>query len=316
MFNADAKRKFIDYYTDKKSTKEYCITLFEATGEYEEKWGADLCSRSVEELETMAEDIMGLRYWDRNPRIFVLNDYTRWCLDNDVPGANDNFFKINPENTEKMRRLMVANPVHLEWYLNKIFDPVSEETVDIVYRCYFWLAFFGLPEEDVFDVTAKSLDLKTASIIVNGRTYPIYREALPALKKASKLKEFVFKHPNYTGYIMKIRAAGTSLIRGMNETLQLQSFRVIISRKTKDGLEAAEGAKLTYQRTWVSGMYYRAFQKEQIGLEVDFHDLAKRQMEGKDYKVDGKTNTRRAIMLKKANNFKSDYGNWKKAFRI
>lgn len=51
MYNGELKEKFIASYTEKISVGTFCRRLFEFTTPYEEKWGADLCTRGSKDIE-------------------------------------------------------------------------------------------------------------------------------------------------------------------------------------------------------------------------------------------------------------------------
>ena len=146
------------------------------------------------ELQPVVNEIVGFRTKSQNTRLSILKDYVRWCIKNQIGGACDELFQIEELGLDKLKRQMVANPQHLQRYLNCICEAESEETVDCIYRCFYWLAYGGMQEEDVFDVTVQDVDLVDMIVRHGEKEYPIYREAIPAFKNCVTLTQFRYKH--------------------------------------------------------------------------------------------------------------------------
>lgn len=88
-------------------------------------------------------------------------------------------------------------PKHLQAILDKSFHPLESETVDCVYRCYLWMAFAGMEEANALEVKVSEIDFGPMLIEHGGKSYEIYREAIPAFRMACEATEFMYEHPNY-----------------------------------------------------------------------------------------------------------------------
>lgn len=315
MYNEEIKTGFIKQYTKSINTAEVCRQTFNAMQPYEEQWGADLCTRTAGELHPALETMVGFRVKSKYMRLIILKDYVKWCIACGVPGACKGMLEIEDFGLGKIRSMTVYGPEHLQKCLDEICDPESEETTDCIYRCYFWLAFSGMREEDILETKVSDVDLTNLVVNHNGEEYVIYREAVRAFRNASTLTEFVYKHPNYPKPIIRNRVEGTQLIRGIRAIPSQYTLRSELSRRISSLMkEGKTEIKLSYYRVWISGLFYRMYIREKNGLPVNFKDAASRFMEGKDYKLDTGRNTIDAKRRQVMNDYLQDYERWKAAY--
>lgn len=316
MYNTELKEKFAKQYTVRTSIRDACLSVFNAFEPYETGWDADLCTKDRETLQPIVDDMLGLRVKSQQLRLTILQEYVKWCLRTGVQGACDGMLHVDSSSLEKMRRQTVKNPRHLQRYLDEICDPEIECTADNTLRVFYWLAYGGMKEEDIFRVTAKDVDLSEMLVRLDGEEYPIYREAIPAFKNCMSLKQFLYNHPNYgAGKVSyRDRADGNLLIRGIRATPSMLSMRTELSRRSKRRLDDGSTAmKLSYYRVWLSGIFYRMYEGELAGIKADFSKVAADSMEGKTYKLDSGRNTPLAKQRKLAAEYAADYERWKAA---
>ena len=225
---------------------------------------------------------------------------------------------------DKMRRQSVASPQHLQRYLDSVFEKESEETVDVVYRCFFWLAYMGvMKEEDALSIDVSDVDFEDMAIHFNGKDYPFYREAVPSIKKCATLESFRYVHPNYDP-VLKERAPGTKLLRGLKDTRSLQVFRNTICRKERERKFLPAAIKddksldlsLSFDRVWLSGRFFVMLENERSGMSVDFTYLAEEFMEGKEYNLSSGRNLIGAKKRQVAGDYLRDYEQWKLAYSV
>lgn len=316
MYNEEFKTRFVRGYTSSVSTAKVCETVFNACEPFELKWEADLCTKSAEELQPMIDSIVGFRARSKWMRLIILKDYVKWCMGvANVQDACDGMLQINSVGLEKLKQQTIASPLHLQKYLNDICDPESMQTTDNIYRCYYWLAYGGVDEEDILNVKCSDVDFENMVVHYKDTEIPIYREAIPAFKNCVELTRFVYNHPNYTKTVWKDRAEGDTVVRGLRSLLSLKSMRVEISRRAKDK-EKETGIRLSYYRVWISGVFYRVFERELVGEKPNFNGIAAGRMEGKTYKLDSGRNTPEAKKRQLARDYMEDYQRWKLAFKI
>ena len=317
MYNEELKTKFVRWYTSSIYTAEVCKVIFSAFEKYENEWGADLCTQSTQELQPVVESLVGIRSKSKCIRLSILKEYVKWCIAMKVPGACDGMLKIDVMGLDKIRQQTVASPLHLQMYLDSICEPERAETTDNIYRCFYWLAYGGVSEEDIFGIKCSDVDLNDMVVRYDGGEVPIYREALAAFKNCVNLTQFVYKHPNYDKIVYMDRAVGDTLVRGIRSAPSVKAMRVALSRRSKENIdEGKTNLRLSYFRVWLSGLFYRTYERERAGIPVNFSDAAAQFMEGKTYKLDTGRNTPEAKKRKVAKEYLADYERWKLAFSI
>lgn len=314
MYNTEQKENFISEYTTHIETRKAAVAMFNALEPHEVSWGADVCTRSAEELQPVVDELVGLRTDSKRHRLSMLRAYVKWCIAQGVPNACEGVLQIEEIGLEKIKRQMVANPQHLQMYLDGICDKEAEQTVDCVYRCFFWLAYGGMKESDVLSVVESDVDLDAMVVRYGGREYPIYREALSAFKNCVTLKQFRYKHPNYGDdkIVFRDRALGNILLRGMSATPSITAIRVEMARKSR----ISDNLKLTFFRVGLSGLFYRTYEAERAGMPVDFMAAAADFMDGKTYNLERGRNLIGAKQRRVAKGYMTDYSRWKEAYSI
>lgn len=325
MYNQPLKERFVSEFSKTESMRTSLHVMFEAIGKHEEKYGKDFCQMNVDELNHVLSEVLGYRSNSKRARIAFLHSYSQWCVNNDIPGSCLAILDVDFDSVglEKIRRQTVASPQHLQRYLDTVFEKEAEDTVDVVYRCFFWLAYMGLMrEEDALRVDESDVDLEDMAIRFNGREYPFYREAIPSIKKCMTLKSFRFIHPRYDP-IFKPRASGTALLRGFQDnSMSVQVFRSRICMKAKEKKYLLENQKddksldlsLSYDRVWLSGRFFTMLENERAGMSVDFTYLAEEFMEGREYNLSSGRNLITAKRRWLTNDYKKDYERWKQAY--
>lgn len=315
MYNEELKKRFIRDYTTSINTAKICETTFNACEPYELEWGADLCTKTEDELQPVIDNIVGLRVRSQFMRIILLKDYVRWC--NEVvgfPKACLGMLDIKVAGVDKVKSQLVSTPLQLQQYLDILFASESELTVDNAYRCFYWMAYAGLTEADALQVQESDVDLENLIIKFNDTEYPIYREALKSFRNCVKESQFMYFHPNYEP-VARDRACGTQLIRGLRGQQTSNSMRVNMSKASKLH-EDDTNLRLSYKRIWLSGVFYRMHEKELSGMEPNFYPIVAEQRKGKTYKLDSGRNTNEAKLKQLARDYMKDYARWKLAYRM
>lgn len=316
MYNEEIKSKFIKDYTGSLNTANVATTIFNSFERHEMMWGADLCTRSKEELQPVVDEIVGLRSKSKWMTLTILKEYVKWCIAMKVPGACDGMLHIEAIGLDKIKHQMVASPLHLQRYLDEIFDPEAEETIDNIYRCYFWMAYGGVDEEDTILVRNGDVDLHQMIIHYKDTSVPIYREALPAFNNALSLTSFLYKHPNYSKPIRRDRVLGDTVMRGIKATTKTFTMRTTLSKRNIKAIEdGLTDLQLSFYRVRMSGLFYRVYELERAGVPASFSEAALRVMDGKTYSLYGREKLQHK-QNKIERDYMEDYQRWKLAFSI
>ena len=293
MYNAELKSRFVKDYTKSINTANVATTVFEAFEPYETSWNADLCTRDREELQPAIDEILALRSRSQWMSLTILKEYVKWCIAMKVPDACDGMLNIEAAGLAKVRRQMVSSPLHLQRVLDEVFDKESEETIDVTYRCYYWMAFGGIKEDDTLLVRASDIDFANMEIVYQDTHVPLYREALPAFHKAAELNSFCYKNPNYSRTITRDRVSGDTLMRGIRAVKKTATLRSILSKKSAKAMEDG----LAQQQP------------------VDFSEAATDFVADRTYVLNGRIKLEhKQNRIEK--NYMEDYQRWKLAFSI
>lgn len=317
MYNPEIKQRFIEEVIgSSKSKLRVCKHVFNAFEKFENQWGADLCTRSEKELRDVLWNVVGLRAKGQMAGLIVLKDYVKWCLATGVPGACDAMLNINVAGIEKIKHQTVANPRHLQAYMNAVFDPESKLSNDNIFRCYYWLAYSGVEEQDIFEIKCSDVDFRNMIIRYDKKAtvVPMYRESIEAFHNCADLDSFKYYHPNYRDVIVRNRVEGDTLIRGVRAKQTYKSMRDALSRKVHSETNVDKMA-LSYYRVWISGEFYRMYEDEIAGIEPNFLPIAIQRKRVGEYNLSSCRNTQENKLKQIVNEYMKDYDRWKLAWR-
>ena len=320
MYNESTKTEFINSITQSESARKNYIALFDSIQPYEERWGDDICTRSIEDIRPIIEQVTGFRANAQYSRVMVLKKYTKWCVERKIPGAIDSmrdFDKLDSVN--KLKTHTLSSPAHLQFYLDSILSGVSANTVDNTFRCFYWLAYGGMAERDIVLTKSSDINFQTMSIRYRTTEIPIYREALSAFRFCAESDYFNYEHPNFTNAnaIAKPRVSGDLLLRNCRSQPNLLSFRSTLSHISKKALDTGKtNLEMSYYRVWMSGWFYRVYEAEQIGIQPDFRPIALRTMELKTSPEKLHTPEMHTKILRYAREYNTDYIRWKEAYKV
>lgn len=324
MYNERQKLAFINDHTTNKTTVYTFTRLFERLEKFESEWDVDISQQNEELITPAVQSIAGVKPQSAIAIVRNLQQYVKWCKENGID-TSDAIFNIKIDTTEKVRRNMIASPLHLKNKMDQIFDSSYEETIDIIYRSYFWLIFSGLKREEAIQIQKEDVHLEEMVIKFNGYIYPIYRESIDDLRMACILDKFKSKHRLHKE--LRNRSDGNLILRGCGNALpiSLLTFHKMITLRltrqrgrVKDSIDAAN---LTFppQHIYLSGIYYRMFENERSGIPVDFNALAKIKVDeliSEKKAVLSKRKTYNMLVTQNAKLLAEDYEAWKYAFRI
>lgn len=315
MYNEERKRKFIAEFTDSISRRKIAYDAFDIVAKHEEDKSADICTWDKEELQEVLENLIGLRASSGKTRLSIFKGYIKWCINQKIEGARSDLLYINIKDfgLEQVRHCMVANPQHLQRYMDCFFDKEVKQTMDCTMRCYYWLAYAGMNQLDIIKVRAEDVCLDSMTVKYEGKEYPIFRESIYAFSNCVKLQEFCVFRAND---VMVKQRKGDTLLRGTNGDRNDVIFRGQISRDTRNprfmtreemhkrGLDL----KLSYYKVWLSGLFYRMYEAERAGVPVDFKAVAAQNT---------KCQKKDIIEIRAlASEYLRDYNRWKEAFSI
>ncbi len=319
MYNPELKNAFLNVQTARVNTY---VHLFEATAKYEESLQADICTLSATELEPILEDIIGVRDSSKTLRLANLKTYIKWCLNNNVDKACGDILQIKSVGSSKMSKTLASSPLHFQKYLNALFDAEDTMTIDLTYRCYLWLAYIGMDEDEI--LMAKSSDVDVENMVIYlfdsdneiKEALPIYREALRTIKLCATLNNFMYVLPHYT--TPRKRIEGNLLLRGWKAMPSAQTIRTVISHRVNDAIKSKRTElSISCYRAYLSGIFYRVYEQECLNVvtslkdvfrEIAYKDVIKKES-GEMPPSEIESRIRRRI-----NGYITDYNRWKEVY--
>lgn len=316
MYNEELKQRFIEDCIQGDGSKKVVTCLFNATERFEVEWGADLCTRSSEELQPMLNEVLTIRSNTQSVSMSYLRTYARWCMEHGVPNVSVALLEATVDSSEKIRAQTVQSPLQLQRYLNAVFAPEEEESIDLLYRCFLWCAYIGIEEQDVQSIQTKDVDLEKMFIYVRDKRFKLYQESLTTFRKVVQLTSFSYSHKNY-GTIRRERNEGTALFRGYKGETKLRTLRIGVTGNTALALkEGRTTQRLSYEKAKLSGLFYRIYEMECTGRPVDFGRIAAESIEEKASAQNNSPEYLRLMRLRKKRELMKDYANWKRAFLL
>lgn len=323
MYNASFKNKFIRSFTESKAVRDYCITLFNTSEQYEREYKKDLSEFSSDQMRVIFLKRSGIRKSTRATLTNVINAYLLWAKENGRNVICNVKKDMVGDDVIKFRSKVVFSPKHLNDYMDVVFGAIEEQTVGVVYRCFLWLAFCGLDLRDSQRLTESDIDLDYMRVMVNGKEVPLYSESIPAFKAIKGLKELRVINPHLPeSTIFVERECGDRLLRtsrriGISKAEYDNETRSIsneITRKTRKAFDSGlVKSRLSYNNVRLSGIMYRMYLRESMGMEPDFSIIAAIEMADDVFENKGSYFAKRSRII---NNYKRDYEVWKQAYEM
>ena len=319
LYNAEQKKKFINYYAKSDVVAKQSESIFSRIGDIEEKYDVDLCCTcDKDKLLEMVGCISSNRSTSTNWKLKMLQQYVRWCFGK-VKNVSDEIFDISFEDVNDLyiKEHMASDPKDMDSYLKSFLRSDDEITIDIVYKCVLWMAYAGIKENKMQQVKSADVDLDVVGdefyITSDDRSFPVPAIAHQTFKLCVELTEFNYSNPNYTkGDIKRDRIVGDELLRGVKSaTKQYQLLTQAISKKAKD---AKLNRRISYRSAMLSGFFYRINKLEKKGM-IDFQEEAIRFVGEKEYKLDKSNLTQAGMQNRIAKELRADYELWKKVFK-
>ncbi len=325
IYNVEQKERFLAAEGLSETMERLFRNVFEYVAGFEESRGADICTWGADEAREILQSLAGFRSYSSANRAKLLKRYVQWCVDSGVEGATDTILAIHVDGKDRIRERLVSGPAHLQRCLDAVFSPELNRTTDNILRGYCWLAFIGLSEEQIAALEENQVDLNTGVITVARRAYEIPAEAFVCLRILKEAEQFRYYHANYgKDFVLRDRAEGKRLLRGIrNPEPSIRNLRTGLSAQIAEAGKNGESVpiKFSYSRLWLSGEFFRMYQREQQGGEVDFAYLGERAIRAREenntpYKLKAEkgNRTENGKMRELARDYEKDYRNWKAAY--
>lgn len=307
MYNSELKNKFLTSLSNAKCAMQYKNALDEVA-EYELKIGKDIYQMGTDELASAMSYIRSVNNNTKRNKIVAIQKYLRWCFE---LGLIDNVQSISTSDVvvseDNIRRHYFSSPDHLNNVLNATFPSKPEKSQFDVYKCWFWLAFIGIPITDTASITSSEVDIYNKYIEKDGVRYEIYDEAIPSITVCKEANE-LYRLKNRFAVLEK-RHDGDKLLRCFDWEMTPEYIsRTIRGYLSHNKCVKTVGHSLSYSDAYMSGHFYRMCQREKDGIPVDFSLIARTVVSTRGGDIN------RNKLSKTKWQYMHDYDAWKSAF--
>lgn len=305
MYNAEHKNVYLQRHS--KRGRGMARETLEGFAPFEEELARDLCTFSLAELQRAVTCVMqAFSPEKRLHRLSVMQDYCRWCITLHFPNAQEHYRNVSISELDELRQSMLRSPAAFDAYLNAVFDPVSENTIDITYRTYCWLIYYGVLAPEAFSIRTSDVDLAAKRIYyaAAGEYITMYDISVPAFEKAITCTQFSKRK----------RAPGDVLVRGHSTGTNHVRMRSMIMHAQKHAeLTNAVSIRATLSDIYASGLFYRVYRRELEGAPVDFSEVIANEMRYAGH-LDRDPESIKRLSVQKERYLTLDYTFWKMAF--
>lgn len=325
MYNSERKERFLAEFTNSENVRNAYRLIFRQTEKTEAALDKDVCEMTPDDegCRELATKLVSFRGESKDKRLYLLKQYVRWCVREGIPGASEAFLGVQPSWFVRIREKMVGSSADMLRHLNEAFEKPEAKTVDIVFRCFLWLGFMGLDEDDAVGLKIGGVDIRSGTVIVETeeerKTYPIPDEAAADFSLCRSLDFFYRFSAVYLAPAPIQRTPSVQFLRGIrSETTRDYLAHAISVRQKKKRAEDRSVRVLSYTSARISGYFSRMYEMERAGVSPDFSTIVSLEIDKADEKRDGtKPGTPRAqreYVKKKA--YSEDYKYWKYVFGI
>ena len=326
---ADDKRKYVEQaYPKSPDSQNVVLHSLYSLKKYESEWGFDFTLAPIEELQPAFNSVVSSAWIGANNTLRCFRQYGHWRKAQGLP-CGEGVFHLQIDQATAIRESMLPSPEQLAALLNAVFDPPFMHTIDIVYRVFLWMGFSGLEDREAILITPENVNLGRMYIETQSHEYPLYDESIDDFRLACELRAF------RQGDRMVPRAPGDQIMRGKRrsrktntDAMLVHTIRPTLARKLSDAADNNRkrqrpipvGFGITYNKVYLSGVFYRFYELERLGKPPDFDRYAMEAFEraqsgDKPYKV-SVHNPQAAILLRLKKTTATDYANWKRAFKL
>ena len=321
MYNSELKQRFISEKTNSIKTAASYKFLFDSIEHFEIDAGVDVCQMNPEMMSVVVNSLSSAKRTTYFTSMYNrLKQYVDWCVKSGVDGANNIPKMSSCGISDDFAKEIIRSPKHLDSVFSRIFNPDELESIDVIYKTYLWLAYSGIYDgsKTVF-INDDDVDFSYMVVRYDGREYEIYREAIKTFKFCCNIKIFRFIRGQNGGSSQVKRVDGKCLLRATagsdsdaDRASAYMRVRTSLPRRTRNNRESGvDIPDLSYKNVWLSGVFYRNYERELAGLDVDFSQAASDEVgidicgQERIYRMN------RCIVL-----LKRDYERWKMALDI
>ena len=305
MYNSEQKLRFISEITTSHEVAKSYERLFNRISSIEETNNTDLCCMDKSHIDDVITEVLSAKSSTNRSYLRLIKTYLKWCYEHGLSKMYVDVDTIDVNTASNIRLSFVSSADDLASRLDELFYEDSKETQDIIYRCFFWLAFMGVPRQSAIAILNKDVDIYKGVIMVEGFAYGIPVQAIGTFAACKECTSFNMGRFDHIKTVE--RSDGDLFLRTISgdiENMWESIGSAVHKRKKKRGCNF----NLSYINILLSGAFYHAYINERNGIPVDFSIVAQ-----KLSRVDKQVQS--TIYSAKAR-YKKIYYEWKEAFGL
>lgn len=314
MYNESIKKEYFQNYAESGRLK--IERLFERISKIEENNDKDIFEFTESEINESIIPLLGKTQISIKQNISIFKKYVDYCIDRNLTVSNAfiNIDHLDITLTEIYFRTLVKSPEHLNEILNQIFNPISDDKIDNLFRAIFWFLYSGIKLEELLLISKDDIELKYKRIKIKDSFHLIYKESRESITWL--LNNDCFIKPIRDGsYRFVYFPDGDKVLRYFNNLTESNINNRFIKLKNRRDIDT----QLTVKKVYISGIFYRVYQDELRGIEPDFKKYAKETISKSEYEYN-KNNSRKYtyddILERRIHEIDKDYKIWKNAFHL
>lgn len=281
------------------------LSIFKALAKCEDYYGKDICEIPKEDVLPYVKSVAGKSSSTIATNLSTLNKYYKYCLEHDYNEALPTYISYTEVSSlHDLKRNMVSSPEMMEDVLNNIFPSVEEGEYSNILRCLLWMLYSGVQIEEANEVRTGDVHLADMYFISNGKKYPIYSEARDVFDFCLNSNVIAVKMPKGKWYRERV-----------DSDLLLRSFTILTPVKLRNGvvkhvkssrISGQCAVELTCQSVYKSGLFYRAYIRNNKSLAIDVSPF--------DNSTKAPKLEENASLFYHNRSLKRDYESWKATF--
>lgn len=281
------------------------LSLFNTLSNCEDYFGKDICEISKEDILPFVRTAVGKSSSAISTNLSTLNKYYKYCLEHNFHGALPVYISYSEVSSLRdLRWNMVSSPGMLEEVLNCIFPSVEEGEYSNVLRCLLWMLYSGVQIEEANEVRTGDVHLADMYFISNGGKYPIYSEARDVFDFCLNSNVIAVKMPKGKWY--RERVDGDLLLRSFTILTPVKLRNGVVKHVKSSRISGRCAVELTCQSVYKSGLFYRAYIRDNKSLAIDVSPF--------DNSTKAPKLKENASLFYHNRSLKRDYESWKATF--
>ena len=294
----------------RKSRDPLAHKLFQMARPYEEELQKELSQFDEDELRRFLGEKCGSEEFPLYRALDILRQYGNYRRGEEPPPSNA-WRKIRADLVDECRATMYAGPMHLAGELDRVFLPLEQDNVDLLHRCFIWLAYGEMPYNLITLVKRNDVDILNRRVSCLEQSFRIYEEAVPLFSKVKDMDAFkvienkteAYVDRRYPEMLFSFMERGEYNAEGKCGTMKIKLSQASL----------ATGASLSYSNVRMSGMFYRVFELERC-RRIASPEEAFVYFETRG--AAGKSSSGRSAGWRTRKDMSARYKAWKQAFAV